>query len=86
MKVICTGFPKTGTKSLCAALRMLGYKVYDFEEQIWLIGKQMRKLMEDGISDEEIREAFQGVDVTTDIPASALWERLLSVFPEAKVK
>ena len=86
MKVICTGYPKTGTKSLCEALRVLGYKVYDFEEQIWLIGQQMRKLMEEGITDEELREALKDVDATTDMPASVLWERLHSLYPDAKVR
>lgn len=85
MKIICAGYPKTGTKSICAALRILGYNVFDFEEQIWLIGKQMKKAMEDGISAEELREALQGVDATTDMPASCLWETLLTAFPEAKV-
>ena len=34
MKVICAGFPKTGTKSLAMALRELGYSVYDTEEHL----------------------------------------------------
>ena len=86
MKVICAGYPKTGTKSICRALRILGFNVFDFEEQIWLIGKEMKKAMEDGLSLEELREAFKGVDATTDMPASALWENLLEAYPNAKVK
>ena len=32
MKIICAGFPKTGTKSMAMALRELGYEnVHDFE-------------------------------------------------------
>ena len=34
MKIICAGFPKTGTKSMAAALRELGYSVHDFEEHV----------------------------------------------------
>ena len=34
MKVICAGFPKTGTKSLALALRHLGYSVHDYEEHL----------------------------------------------------
>ena len=34
MKVICAGFPKTGTKSMANALRTLGYSVHDFEEHL----------------------------------------------------
>ena len=33
MKVICAGFPKTGTKSISKALRDLGFTVFDWEEQ-----------------------------------------------------
>ena len=32
MKIICAGFPKTGTKSMALALSQLGYTVHDFEE------------------------------------------------------
>ncbi|CAK8680227.1 unnamed protein product [Clavelina lepadiformis] len=32
MKVIVSGFPKNGTKSMTVALRELGYEVYDFVE------------------------------------------------------
>ena len=38
MKVIVAGFSKTGTKSMCAALRELGYKVYDVEEHFRFLG------------------------------------------------
>ena len=34
MKIICVGFPKTGTKSMAAALRQLGYSVNDFPEHL----------------------------------------------------
>ena len=36
MKVICAGFPKTGTKSMALALRELGYSVHDYEEHLHL--------------------------------------------------
>ena len=34
MKIICAGFPKTGTKSMAMALRELGYSVHDTEEHL----------------------------------------------------
>ena len=34
MKIICAGFPKTGTKSCSNALRQLGYNVADTMENI----------------------------------------------------
>ena len=34
MKFVCAGFPKTGSKSASAALRMLGYNVADYIEEL----------------------------------------------------
>ena len=33
MKFVCAGYPKTGSKSASAALRMLGYNVADYIEE-----------------------------------------------------
>ena len=44
MKIICAGYPKTGSKSCSAALRILGYKVADWLETAeylggtWIVG------------------------------------------------
>lgn len=35
MKVICAGIPKTGTKTLAEALRILGYNVHDVFQQFF---------------------------------------------------
>ena len=32
MKIICAGYPKTGSKSCSTALRKLGYNVADYME------------------------------------------------------
>jgi len=85
MKVICAGYPKTGTKSLSAALTDLGYKVFDYEEQFRYCGRRLQSLMDDGLPTEEIREMFEDVDVVIDIPSSCLWEEIYKAFPEAKV-
>ena len=77
--------PKTGTKSLAAALRILGYKVYDFEEQYFYIGEDLIKIMEGGWTNENIQRIFKDVDAVTDIPGNMLWEDLLQAFPDAKV-
>ena len=34
MKFVCAGYPKTGSKSASAALRMLGYNVADYIEEL----------------------------------------------------
>ncbi|XP_078482892.1 uncharacterized protein LOC144743292 [Ciona intestinalis] len=85
MKVIMTGMPKTGTKTMCSALRILGYKVYDFEEQFWYLGTQFIKALDEGCTTEEIREMLQDVDAVTDMPACVLWEEILRAFPDAKL-
>ena len=39
MKIICAGYPKTGSKSCSAALRKLGYNVADYIETMEFLGK-----------------------------------------------
>ena len=34
MKIICAGLPRTGTKTIAAALRHLDYTVHDVKEQL----------------------------------------------------
>nr|XP_002121159.1 uncharacterized protein LOC100180649 isoform X1 [Ciona intestinalis] len=85
MKVIMTGMSKTGTKTMCSALRILGYKVYDFEEQFWYLGPEFLKAVNEGCTTEEIREMLQDVDAVTDMPACILWEEILRAFPDAKL-
>ena len=68
MKIICAGFPKTGTKSMANALRELGYSVNDLEEHIDL---HMDKFVDymDGVKDsQELMEAYADVDVCVDLP------------------
>ena len=49
MKIICAGFPKTGSKSCSAALRVLGFKVADWLEtaeylgDTWIVGIPRKK-------------------------------------------
>jgi len=85
MKVICTGMPKTGTKSLASALRTLGYNVYDLEEQFYFLGKDLVKITKSGWTTEDIRRIYKDVDAVTDVMSNCLWEDILRAFPEAKV-
>ncbi|CAK8676506.1 unnamed protein product [Clavelina lepadiformis] len=85
MKVICSGMPKTGTKTLASALKTLGYNVYDFEEQVFYIGRDLQKVMDEGWTVEDLRRIYKGVDAVTDVPGCTLWEELYHAFPEAKV-
>ena len=85
MKVICSGFPKTGTKTMATALTMLGYKVYDFEEQYFYCGKELIKALEEGWTTEDIRRIYKDPDAVTDLPGNYLWEEILKAYPDAKV-
>ena len=86
MKVICSGMPKTGTKTMATALRMLGYNVYDFEEQYFYLGDEILKMMNEGWTDDDLKQIFKDVDAVTDAPVCTLFEELLKVFPDAKVR
>jgi len=84
MKIICSGMSKTGTKTLCEALRTLGFKVYDFEEQYFYQSDDWFRFLE--TRDRNIlKEMYKDVDAITDTPACVFWEELMEIFPEAKV-
>ena len=48
MKVILAGLSKTGTKSMAAALRILGYQVYDATENFLYLGTEWLNIMKKG--------------------------------------
>ena len=85
MKIICSGYQKTGTKSLAAALRLLGYNVFDFEEQFFYLGKDISQIFKNGWTVKDIQKIYKNVDVVIDLPSCILWEQLHEAFPEAKV-
>jgi hypothetical protein len=84
MKVICAGFPKTGTKSLASALRILGYTVHDVEEQ-WMfhIDEYIPAVEDNKIPD--FSAMYANVDAVTDTPACFFGEEIFKAFPDAKV-
>ena len=85
MKVIVASMPKTGTKTLAAALRELGYNVYDVLDQWQHQTKEWEKILTDGFTSEDFRQMYKDVDAVTDMPASGLWEEIHKAFPDAKV-
>ena len=86
MKVICSGMSKTGTKTLACALRILGYKVYDLEEQFYFLGKDLMEIIESGWTTKDLKRIYTGVDAVTDIVSNCLWEDIFKAFPGAKVR
>ena len=86
MKVICAGFPKTGTKSLAMALRQLGYEnVHDFEEHLEYNLDNYLDFFEGRADSSIFRKMYSDVDAVVDQPACNLWHIIASQFPDAKV-
>lgn len=85
MKVIFAGMPKTGTKSMCAALTYLGYNVYDYMENCEFLSKEWTKILEEGGTVEDFRKMYENVDAITDVPGCIFWEEISEAFPDAKV-
>ncbi|XP_078384690.1 uncharacterized protein LOC144667169 [Oculina patagonica] len=84
MKVICAGLMKTGTRSLAAALKVLGYNVYEpadgfmFHQQEWLDSFETNHL-------PNFKDILKDFDAVTDHPAAFWFEEISNAFPEAKV-
>jgi len=85
MKIICAGFPKTGTKSMAHALSQLGYSVHDFEEHMEFHLDRYLDFFEGRVGAEVFLEMYKDVDVVVDQPACTIWNILRGQFPDAKV-
>ena len=85
MKVIVAGMPKTGTKTMKAALEELGYSVYDLLENFQYLNKDWQKIFNEGGTTEDFRRMFENVDAVTDVPGCYFWDEIHKAFPEAKV-
>ena len=86
MKVICAGYPKTGTKSMQAAVTELGYNDYDAMENFAYLQDDWIKIFKEGGTTEDFRRMFENVDAVTDVPAAAYWDEIHKAFPDAKVE
>uniref|UniRef100_H2ZK49 Sulfotransferase n=1 Tax=Ciona savignyi TaxID=51511 RepID=H2ZK49_CIOSA len=88
MKVICAGAPKTGTKSMAKALRILGYgSVYDIEEAIEYAFKEWEDVWEGRSKDlsKMMDSVYADVDAVVDMPHSYFFDQFLDRWPESKV-
>ena len=84
MKVICAGLSKTGTTSLGNALRVLGYKVYDFPEHADIHGNEWLAIYR-GEKTADFASMYEAVDAVTDLPAAFWYQEILEAFPDAKI-
>nr|CAB3262996.1 uncharacterized protein LOC100186284 [Phallusia mammillata] len=89
VKVICAGAPKTGTKSLARALRILGYnEVYDYEEGLEFAFDEWEEILHNRSTDvNAVLEKVYSKDceAVVDLPHSHFFEFFLKRWPDAKV-
>ena len=78
MKLICAGYPKTGTKSCSNALRRLGYNVADYMETLEFLSLAWRDYVDGKATIADVIAEYDkhGFDVNQDMPGNFLWEDL----------
>lgn len=76
--------PKTGTKSLAKALRILGHSVYDAEEHIMFHMDEWSQILHTN-EEPKFSSMYQNVDAVTDLPPCLFYQEILADFPDAKV-
>ena len=86
MKVIVAGHQKTGTKSMNRALAILGYRVYDFVENCYVLSEEWKKVFKTGGNAELFRKMYENVDAVCDAPSFSFWREIHNAFPESKVR
>ena len=85
MKVIVAGMPKTGTKTMHEALKLLGYSIYDYPENYWYLKKEWMKIFREGGTVEDFKRMYKDVDACMDVPACHYWEEIHKAFPESEL-
>ena len=75
---------KTGTKSMAKALRHLGFKVFDWEEQTLDFLDHWLDVFQNGAM-LEAKRVYQDADAFVDFPGYFFVEEILEAFPDCKV-
>ena len=84
MKIICAGYPKTGSKSCSSALRILGYNVADYMETAEFLSSVWKEYFDGNASIHQVLGAYKqhGFDSNNDLPGNMLWEELYDASPK----
>jgi len=84
MKIICAGFPKTGSKSASSALRELGYNVADYIETVEFMSNVWLRYLRNEASIEDVLAEYEknGFDANQDVPGNLKWEDLYRASPK----
>ncbi|XP_039250628.2 uncharacterized protein LOC120328257 [Styela clava] len=85
MKILIVGFLKTGTKSMCQALRILGYNVSEHGRHFEELYEEWMEFLEGKGNFENLHQMFEGYDATSDTFAIAYWKEFLKAFPDIKL-
>ena len=86
VKVIGSGFSRTGTLSLKAALEILGFAPCYHMEEVIKRPSHIKLWQQIGHDQPVPWEAiFAGFQATVDFPASSFYRELLAHYPDAKV-
>jgi len=83
MKIICAGYPKTGSKSCSTALRELGYNVADYMETAEFLSEDWMKYLKNEITTTQLLAAYEreGFDANQDVPGNMIWHELFDASP-----
>lgn len=85
VQIICVGLMRTGLKTVRKSLEMLGHtRIYD-QEQIVSTYELWDHVMHDSAAQNTFVDIFQGAQVVMGMPIFCFWERLLELYPNAKV-
>lgn len=83
MKIICAGLSKTGSKSLAAALKILGFTVHDFDEHVVFHRDEYIQASEGKMPD--FAGMYKNVDAVIGQPVYFFWKEIKESCPSAKV-
>jgi hypothetical protein len=86
LKVIGTGFGRTGTDSMRLALNMLGFGPTHHMHEI-IESPEQKRLWRTAVwdGDRDWEELFAGYNSCVDWPSAHYWRELIEVYPDAKV-
>ena len=94
LQVICVGLPRSGTESLCFALRRLGYQNV-MHGMVWWLDRPgdsviwmelaRKKLSGQTITAKDFDQVIGDVDATTDVPTVWFAKEMLLAYPNAKI-
>jgi hypothetical protein len=86
MDVIGAGYGRTGTLSMQAALKRLGFDPCHHMSELITNPRQMPLWQEALAKDTlDVRRVFEGYRATVDFPGCVFWREMTEAWPEAKV-